>query len=124
MLIHVSDRGAKRDFAQVNSDEILEGLARLPISTWRYKSDDPSARHIGPMAQDFMATFHVGATDKAIFQVDGEGVAFAAIQALDERVKRLTEENATLRRELSQIHSDLARDRRPRARAPREAAPR
>jgi hypothetical protein len=124
MLIQVSDRNAKRDFAQVNNDEILEALARLPISTWSYKSEDPHARHIGPMAQDFMATFHVGATDKAIFQVDGDGVAFAAIQALNERVKRLTEENATLRRELSQIRSDLARDRRPRARASRGGAPR
>jgi len=123
MLIHVSDRNAKRDFAQVNNDEILEGLAKLPLSTWSYKSEDSGARHIGPMAQDFMATFHVGATDKAIFQVDGDGVAFAAIQALNERVKRLTEENATLRRELSQIRSDLARERRPRPRTGRGAPP-
>jgi hypothetical protein len=117
MLIHVSDRNAKRDFAQVNDEEILEGLARLPISTWSYEGEDPGARHIGPMAQDFMETFHVGATDKAIFGVDGDGVAFAAIQALNERVKRLGEENASLRRELSQLRSDLARDRRTRSRA-------
>jgi hypothetical protein len=68
------------------------------------------------MAQDFMASFHVGATEKAIFQVDGDGVAFAAIKALDERVKRLTDENASLRRELAQIRAALARDRRSRPR--------
>ena len=123
MLIQVSDRNAKQDFARVDSDAILEALARLPISTWSYKSDAPGTRHIGPMAQDFMARFHVGATDKAIFQVDGDGVAFAAIQALDQRVKRLTVENAGLRRQLAQIRAELARDRQARPRARPGAAP-
>jgi hypothetical protein len=87
-------------------------LAQLPISTWTYRTEEPKARHIGPMAQDFMATFHVGSSDKTIFQVDADGVAFAALQSLNQQVKRLAEENVVLRREISTIRSDLSRDRR------------
>jgi hypothetical protein len=96
----VSDRNAKRDFAPVNPAQILESVAALPISTWSYKAEVPAARHIGPMAQDFKATFHVGASDKLIYPLDENGVALAAIQALDARVRRLERQNARLARRL------------------------
>jgi len=97
----VSDRNAKRDFAPVNPEQILESVAALPISTWSYKAEVPAARHIGPMAQDFKATFHVGASDKLIYPLDENGVALAAIQALDAKVRRLERENARLARRLN-----------------------
>ena len=113
---HVSDRNAKRDFETVNRDEILRALVKMPISTWSYKADESKARHIGPMAQDFMATFHVGSNDKTIFQIDADGVAFAALQSLNEQVQRLAHENAALRSELAIIRASLARvGRAPRA---------
>ena len=108
----VSDRNLKRDFTPVNRDEILEALEGLPLSTWSYTTEDSGARHIGPMAQDFMATFHVGSSDKLIYQVDADGVAFAAIQALGRRVDRLTKENAGLQRDLARLRSEMARNRR------------
>jgi hypothetical protein len=111
-----SDRNIKRDLAPIDNQQILDDLARLPITTWSYKAEQPAARHIGPMAQDFKATFAVGSSDKAINQVDADGVAFAAIQALAERVKRLDEENALLRRQLAAIRADLAAQRAGRAR--------
>lgn len=95
-----SDVNIKRDFAAVNPDVILERLATLPISTWSYRAE-PSAKHIGPMAQDFMATFNVGASDRAIAKVDADGVAFAAIQALYGRLQALETQNARLERKLS-----------------------
>jgi hypothetical protein len=103
----VSDRNLKRDFAPVDDDAILRSLMDLPISTWRYKTDDPATRHIGPTAQDFQSAFHVGASDKLILQVDGDGVAFAAIKSLNARLARLDEENAALRRELSRLRVDM-----------------
>ena len=109
---HISDRNAKKDFSPADPDAILEGLSRLPISTWAYKTDESQARHIGPMAQDFMATFHVGASDKTIFQIDGDGVAFAAIQSLNEQLKRLRQENADLRREVAKIRAEMPRTAR------------
>jgi hypothetical protein len=99
-----SDRNLKRDFEPVDEQTVLESVAALPISTWSYKTDDPSVRHMGPMAQDFKAAFALGNTDKAYNPIDAHGVALAAIQALYERIQdqearleRLERENADLR---------------------------
>jgi hypothetical protein len=101
----VSDRNVKRDIKPVDPQTVLEGIARVPVATWSYKADDPSVRHMGPMAQDFYGEFELGNTDKAYNSIDAHGVAFAAIQALyerlrqqDERIKKLEHENAQLRR--------------------------
>lgn len=100
-----SDRNLKQDFSRVDGDQILESLAELPITTWRYKAEIGGPRHIGPMAQDFKTRFRVGADDKQILQVDADGVALAAIKALNERVGRLARENAELRREVSRLRA-------------------
>jgi hypothetical protein len=104
-----SDRNIKRDFEPVDRDAILDRLARLPISTWSYKTEASPARHIGPMAQDFMAAFGVGSSDTTILQVDADGVAFAAIQALHEEVARLAKQNAELEKELAALRAAKAR---------------
>jgi hypothetical protein len=100
----MSDRNLKRDLAPVDEQAVLDAVAKMPISTWSYKTDDPSVRHMGPMAQDFKAAFGLGDTDRAYHPVDANGVSFAAIQALYERVKeqdarleRLEREDAELR---------------------------
>ena len=59
-----------------------------------------------------MATFHVGGNDKTIFQIDGDGVAFAAIQSLNGQLKRLRQENAELRREVAKIRAEMPRTAR------------
>ncbi len=99
-----SDRNIKRDFEPVDDQAVLEAVARMPITTWSYKADDPSVRHMGPMAQDFKAAFGLGDTDKAYSPIDAHGAAFAAIQALyermqaqDARIDRLEQENDRLR---------------------------
>jgi hypothetical protein len=76
-----SDRNAKRDLEPVSSLEVLEKLAALPITTWAY-TNNPSIRHIGPMAQDFHAAFGLGESDRHIATVDADGVALAALQGL------------------------------------------
>ena len=80
----------------MNRDAVLEKVAGLPISTWTYKTEEGEHRHIGPMAQDFMATFQVGSSDRTILPVDADGVALSAIQALYQRVLRVEEENRAL----------------------------
>jgi len=79
---NVSDRNAKANFRPVNEGEVLACLAEIPIATWNYQSQDPSIRHIGPMAQDFYAVFGVGEDDTHISTLDADGVALAAIQGL------------------------------------------
>jgi hypothetical protein len=91
-----SDRAAKRDVRAVDANALLERLAALPISTWRY-AREREARHVGPMAQDFKAAFAVGSSDQRIDLVDANGVALAAIQALYRRVRELERELAAAR---------------------------
>jgi hypothetical protein len=93
-----SDRNLKTNFQSVDPNAVLERVATLPVSTWSYKTEDPKVRHIGPMAQDFQATFGVGGSDKTILQVDADGVALASIQALRARVAKLEAKNAELER--------------------------
>jgi hypothetical protein len=91
-----SDRNLKANFGSVDPTDMLARVRQLPISTWNYTSDDPDIRHIGPMAQDFAATFGVGADDRHIHPIDGQGVALAAIQGLMAEVETLRQENAAL----------------------------
>jgi hypothetical protein len=91
-----SDRAIKSNFGSVDPADMLERVKDLPISTWNYTSDDPSIRHIGPMAQDFAALFGVGADDRHIHPLDGQGVALAAIQGLLAELEQTREDNALL----------------------------
>jgi len=106
---NTSDRNAKANFRRVDSLEVLGKVARLPISSWNYKSDPASVRHIGPTAQDFKAAFGLnGADDKHISTIDEGGVALAAIQGLYELNRQLTNENKALQERLTALEQRLA----------------
>jgi hypothetical protein len=92
----LSDRNAKTNFAPVDTCELVDKLAALPMTTWNYKSQDKSIRHIGPMAQDFHAAFKVGEDDKHITTIDADGVALAAIQGLYQILKESQAQVAAL----------------------------
>jgi len=85
----LSDRNAKANFSPVDGQALLARLAALPVSTWNYKTQPDSIRHMGPTAQDFRAAFGLGGDEKHISTVDAQGVALAAIQALYEEVTEL-----------------------------------
>ena len=82
-VYHSSDRNKKEGFQTVNTTDILNKLSEMPMTTWRFKTEDSSTVHIGPMAQDFKQAFGFGATDKHIAATDASGVALAAIQELN-----------------------------------------
>ena len=109
-----SDRIAKENFREINPQEILAKVAALPVLDYNLKSQDQSIRHLGPMAQDFAAAFHLGEDDKHITTIDADGVALAAIQGLNEkveirsqksegRIQKLETENADLKMELANL---------------------
>jgi hypothetical protein len=101
----VSDRNAKTAFSAIKPLDILSKVLALPVSTWQYKTQDQSIRHIGPMSQDFKKAFGVGETDKGITTVDADGVALAAIQGLNQKlVNALKVKDA----ELAKLNSELA----------------
>jgi len=102
----LSDRSAKENVAPVDGREILPQLAAIPISTWNYKTQDPSIRHIGPMAQDFRA-FGVGEDDKYISMIDASGVALAAAQGLYELDQEQAQQIANLKAENAALGSHI-----------------
>jgi hypothetical protein len=98
----ISDRALKANFAAVNSNDLLDAIASMPISTWNYKAQDQSIRHIGPTAQDFYTAFGVGEDNKHITTIDADGVALAAIQGLYQLEK---ENNAALEARIAALES-------------------
>ncbi len=99
----VSDRNVKANIEPIDQREILARVAQMPIRKWNYKTDDPSVRHIGPMAQDFHDAFGLGDTDKGIYTVDGNGVALASIQALYQIVEEKDRKIAALESRLTDL---------------------
>ena len=100
-LTQNSDKNAKMAIVPVDTGEILEKVAALPVSSWVYKDDTDAATHIGPMAQDFYALFGTGASETGISSIDTSGVALAAIQAL-------VAQNAALTARLETLEAQLA----------------
>jgi hypothetical protein len=98
-----SDRNQKKNIEPVDTAGILKRISELPLSKWSYNSDDDSIVHMGPMAQDFYASFGLGKDDKHITPIDSSGVALAAIQELyklvakqNEMIRELQERNTRL----------------------------
>jgi len=79
---NASSRDQKENFTPVDGQAVLASLADMPITTWNSKAEDPSIRHMGPVAQDFYAAFGLGGSDTSIGTLDADGVALAAIQGL------------------------------------------
>jgi hypothetical protein len=78
---------------------VLEEVARLPVSTWRYLWEPPDVRHLGPMAQDFATAFGLGDDNRWIHETDAAGVNLVAIQALYRYVQALETRVAALERQ-------------------------
>jgi hypothetical protein len=67
---------------EVDARDILQRLVAIPVQRWSYAAQGPSIVHLGPMAQDFAATFGLGEDERYISTIDADGVALAAIQGL------------------------------------------
>ena len=82
---------------QVDGFAVLDTVADLPISTWAYRFDPSSRRHLGPMDEDWLAAFHFGADTEGLDIVDVNGVSLVAIQALYRRLRQVEDELRELR---------------------------
>jgi hypothetical protein len=84
----LSDRNMKKNAESVNTREILDKLAQIPVSRWSYLWEpDDATPYLGPMAQDFKAAFYPGRDDKRITTMEFDGVALAAIQGLNRKLE-------------------------------------
>ena len=84
----VSDRNKKENFCEVNGENVLSELSKIKITSWNYKSQSASIRHIGPMAQDFYKAFRLGESKKKINMVDIDGINLLAIKTLYSRINK------------------------------------
>ena len=101
-----SDRNLKSNFMPVNAREVLARVSALPITAWNFKNTE-GVRHLGPMAQDFYAAFHVGEDDQHIAVVDEGGVALAAIQGLNQKLEEQAKQKDAEIQDLKQSVADL-----------------
>ncbi len=104
----ISDRAVKKDFAAVDSREVLEKLAAVPVQRWHYQWESAEATpHLGPVAQDFKAAFYPGRDDKSITTLEFDGVALAAIQGLNQKLEDKLEQKQTEITELQRQNAEL-----------------
>ena len=102
--VAISDSTKKTDIRPADSKAVLDKVVQLPIKEWRYKEqNDPSIRHIGPMAQDFWNAFHLGEDSLGISTLDPDGIALAAIQELAKQNVKLQTSNSILENEVRQL---------------------
>jgi hypothetical protein len=105
--LNLSDRNSKRDFRDVDGEDVLAKISEMPIQSWNYIEQDPSIRHLGPVAQDFHAAFGLGPDERRISTIDIDGVNMLAVQALEKRTRDLAAENETLGAENEELRERL-----------------
>ncbi len=108
---NLSDENAKENFRDVAPDDVLARIAAMPVREWNYKAQGADIRHMGPTAQDFRKAFGLGEDPLGISTIDADGVALAAVRALEARTRetneRLTRENDELRARLARLEALL-----------------
>jgi hypothetical protein len=98
-----SDRDLKTNLIPLDGIATLERLAALAVYQWAAKDDPRRTPHAGPTAQDFMAAFGLGDSDKMIGFADAQGVAFAAIQGLNAKLSAKDIEIESLKAEVAEL---------------------
>ena len=112
----LSAKSSKENFSAIDSVDVLEKVASLPVQRWNYTHQDDSIQHIGPFAEDFHAAFGLhGADNRTISSQDLDGVALAAIQGLNMKLESdiaiLLAQNAALAKRLNDLEASLAQVR-------------
>jgi len=97
----MSDISQKEEFEIIDALDVLDKIAKMPITEWKYKGSP--YRHIGPMAQDFYAAFGLGQGKTTIATVDADGVSLAAIKALAIKYQQLEGENQDLKKKVEEL---------------------
>lgn len=87
-----SGREFKDDISEFDPGEIMEGIRKVPVKSWRYKPGMGLGGniHVGPIAQEYNDQFPSsrGGPDNMVDLVDAFGVALAGIKDIDSRLQR------------------------------------
>lgn len=106
-LYQLSSRSEKIGFERPDAAALLERVERLWLGYWQYKDHDQGARHFGPTAEDFHATFGLGGDERHISVADMAGIALGATQALREEIERRDATITDLNRRLERLEAAL-----------------
>ena len=90
----------KENFLDVDGEDVLARMRRIPVNSWNYIDEGRQSRHMGPFAEDFWREFGLGSEPLAIGHLDIDGVNFAGVKALDARTLEL---QSTVTRQAGQI---------------------
>jgi hypothetical protein len=108
-----SSRTFKENFQPLNSQELLEKISSLPVEAWNFKNSEE--RHIGPLAEEFVSAFDVGAVredgtrdDKYLSTEDIAGVALAGVKELIRENQEQKQENQELKRTIEKLSQKIA----------------
>ena len=107
----VSDRNIKANFGIVDKVQLLDALAGMPVFTWNMQAQSEDVRHIGPVAQDFHASFGYlfGGVESPLHinTMDALGVSLAASQGLYTLVQDQAEQIGRLQDEVGHLQARL-----------------
>jgi flagellin-like hook-associated protein FlgL len=98
----------KENFLDVDGDDVLSRMRRIPVNSWNYIDEGRQSRHMGPFAEDFWREFGLGSEPLAIGHLDIDGVNFAGVKALDARTMRMQETIDAQARQIDQLQADKA----------------
>ncbi len=101
-----SDSNTKTGITVIDHQEVLRGVAALPVAAWQY-THEPTHRHIGPMAQDFRAAFGLGFDNTHISTQDTDGVALSALKGLIEELRERRERSQAQAKRLAELENQL-----------------
>src|SRR5215207_9414343 len=104
-----SSRTLKENFFDVDGEDILTRMRRIPVNSWNYIDEGRQSRHLGPFAEDFWREFQLGVEPLAIGHLDIDGVNFAGVKALDARTAALQAELAEKTKRIEELEARLAR---------------
>lgn len=96
----------KDKFRSVGASDILKKVSQLTIEEWSYKHQ-PDVRHIGPVAEQFAEAFGLGNDSTKISTIDADGIALLSIQALNEQLKEMKQENQYFKDQLKMFATEL-----------------
>ena len=99
-----SSRALKENLEEPDGESILSALDDLDLYEWSYK--DASARHFGPMAEDFAEAFGLGEQRSRLAPADVAGVALAAVKELKDENQDLREELRLLMERVAQLEKE------------------
>lgn len=106
-ITQLSSKYSKENLIAVAGSTVLDRLRKLNLWTWNYRTSTSADRHLGPVAEDFYASFGLGVSDRSVAPADMAGVALAASQALTAEIDQRDQQISTLEARIAKLEAAL-----------------